>query len=317
MGACISVCEASLLRADSCFFVDNGSIENRVSGLGGAVGNADSVYINNSNIYYNTLYSEGYWTNACSLANDLRGCFWMTDDTTEIRGFLDGPNEFWPIAYDFIPGAPGEPYTIIDIEAYAEDDFETPVDIVDHIGDTLWLEVIGQDRSQHFYEACVLRIRSEGSEGDIAVALAETDSCSGIYRGRVVIVQATESDTIWRDDVWNRIRVNPTGDTMRFYSVIDTTAYKDVSYVSMDVAETPIKPKGTSLGLSPNPFNSTLAIDAPDNADITIHDTQGRIIVDLGTSRFWNAEDDVASGVYLVRAQMGDKVVYGRAVLIR
>ncbi len=78
-----------------------------------------------------------------------------------------------------------------------------------------------------------------------------------------------------------------------------------------------ILPRSMEVTTYPNPFNSALRITAPDNATITIHDTKGRIVADLGTSRLWNAGEDVPSGVYIVRAVVGDDVVDGKAVLIR
>ncbi len=83
------------------------------------------------------------------------------------------------------------------------------------------------------------------------------------------------------------------------------------------IAESPAKPLNYQLSAYPNPFNSTLRITAPEKATVTIHDTQGRIVAKLGTSRLWNAGEDVVSGVYIVRAVVGDVVVDGKAVLIR
>ncbi len=63
------------------------------------------------------------------------------------------------------------------------------------------------------------------------------------------------------------------------------------------------------------PFYSGLCIYAPDNALVTIHDTQGRRVADLGRGRIWNADDP--GGVYILRARLGDSVVDGKAVLLR
>ncbi len=41
------------------------------------------------------------------------------------------------------------------------------------------------------------------------------------------------------------------------------------------------------------------------------------MVADLGKSRLWNAGEDVPSGVYIVRAVVGDVVVDGKCVLIR
>ncbi len=84
-----------------------------------------------------------------------------------------------------------------------------------------------------------------------------------------------------------------------------------------NIAERPPKPAALATSLNPNPFNSTLSITAPTNARITIHDTQGRQIADLGTGRIWNPGDDVPSGIYLVRVQSGGEVGGMKAVLVR
>ncbi len=76
-------------------------------------------------------------------------------------------------------------------------------------------------------------------------------------------------------------------------------------------------PQNLELDIFPNPFNSALRISAPENATVTIHDTEGRMVADLGKSRLWNAGEDVPSGVYIVRAVVGDVVVDGKCVLIR
>jgi len=334
MGSSISVCEASILRADSCFFADNGSIENRVSGLGSAVANAESVYIMNSNVYYNTLYSEAYWANSCSLDNIMTGNFWWTTDTFEIREFLEGPIAIEPISEEFVAGVPGEPHLITSVRSL-DRDYLTDVSLVESIGDTIYLQVEGQDRNPHFYEAAVLRIRSDGSDGDIAVALAETDSCSGVYRGLVFVAEATDSDTLWRDDVFNRIRVNREGDTIRFYANIDTTAFCEVVYAdATGIAEGIKLPDTPSISAYPNPFNSAvkIAFDChsresgnPEVVSVEIFDLSGRRVAELtppappsqggkeGKSPLlrgdlgglvWQPAASLGSGVYLVRARM-------------
>ncbi len=83
------------------------------------------------------------------------------------------------------------------------------------------------------------------------------------------------------------------------------------------ITSAPNIPAALSISSHPNPFNSALHITAPKNATVTIHDTKGRMVADLGTSRLWSAGDDVASGVYILRAVVGDAVIDGKAVLIR
>ncbi len=91
---------------------------------------------------------------------------------------------------------------------------------------------------------------------------------------------------------------------------------EDTIVWSVDESEQ-VKPSNLEIDCYPNPFNSTLRITAPEKATVTIHDTKGRMVADLGKERLWKAEKDVPSGVYIVRAVVGDVVVDGKAVLIR
>ncbi len=77
------------------------------------------------------------------------------------------------------------------------------------------------------------------------------------------------------------------------------------------------KPEILSVSAYPNPFNSTLAITAPTDAIITIEDIHGRQVADLGKERIWNAGDDVPSGIYILRAMIGEAEITEQVVLTR
>jgi len=72
------------------------------------------------------------------------------------------------------------------------------------------------------------------------------------------------------------------------------------------------------ISLAPNPFNAVLRITAPEGADVTIFDTNGRMIRSLNGSEgtfFWQPNDSNTSGVYLVKSVINnevrlDKVIY-------
>lgn len=83
------------------------------------------------------------------------------------------------------------------------------------------------------------------------------------------------------------------------------------------VLENPELPEELTLSTYPNPFNSTLSITAPRDAFVTIYDTHGRQVADLGKGRIWNAGKDMPSGVYLVKATVGKKVVEEKTVLVK
>ena len=61
------------------------------------------------------------------------------------------------------------------------------------------------------------------------------------------------------------------------------------------------KPKELNIHIEPNPFNSTVSINAPEGSEIMIFDIEGRKIKKFtGGSQVWKPEPSVGSGVYLV-----------------
>ncbi len=82
--------------------------------------------------------------------------------------------------------------------------------------------------------------------------------------------------------------------------------------------ETPTTPQTLTLSTHPNPFNSTVAIDAPEGYAMTITDTEGRKVADLGTgSTSWTPEKYLPSGIYIVKAEGDGGMVTQRIVYMK
>ncbi len=85
-----------------------------------------------------------------------------------------------------------------------------------------------------------------------------------------------------------------------------------------DVKESPTNPQTLSLSTHPNPFNSTVAIDAPQGYAVSITDTEGRKVATLGTgSTSWTPEKSLPSGIYIVKAEGDGGMVTERIVYMK
>ena len=82
--------------------------------------------------------------------------------------------------------------------------------------------------------------------------------------------------------------------------------------------ETYNKPVFVFLGISPSPFNSACRISAPEGVIVEIFDINGRNIAKFGGGdQVWKPEASVGSGVYLVRAKIGDMDITKRVVYLK
>ena len=90
--------------------------------------------------------------------------------------------------------------------------------------------------------------------------------------------------------------------------------YNDVSFPDQ-ITESPKLPDLLQLTFSPNPFNPVLRVNTHEDANITIFDTQGRMIANLGKERTW--EPDIATGVYIVRSVYGELERCEKVVLLK
>ena len=91
-------------------------------------------------------------------------------------------------------------------------------------------------------------------------------------------------------------------------------------------------PDESILRTYPNPFNSSVSIYAPENANIEIFDINGRMVEKIPTSPLnnrsaerkktggsfiWSPDKSLGSGVYLVRAKIGDEKITKRVVYLK
>jgi len=77
-------------------------------------------------------------------------------------------------------------------------------------------------------------------------------------------------------------------------------------------------PQELKLYAYPNPFNSAVAITAPEGAEIEIFDIEGRKIGEMsGGDQVWKPEPSVGSGVYLVRAMVGPSTGSGTETITK
>jgi hypothetical protein len=82
------------------------------------------------------------------------------------------------------------------------------------------------------------------------------------------------------------------------------------------ITELNLTPSEFNLKVSPNPFNSSVAIYAPQNARIEIFDINGKLISKI-KDNIWSPSKDVGSGIYFVRAKVGEQSVTKRLVYLK
>jgi hypothetical protein len=107
--------------------------------------------------------------------------------------------------------------------------------------------------------------------------------------------------------------------------VVKTDSLGDVDWIK----EISRKPERISISVSPNPFNSAVSISVDchyrenGNPEIEIFDINGRMVFDnsVGANRdtpvVWQPDEKIGSGVYLVRAMVGDESVTKRVVYLK
>ena len=104
------------------------------------------------------------------------------------------------------------------------------------------------------------------------------------------------------------------------------------------IEEIPSLPAEMTLGVYPNPFNSSCAISAPEGAKIEIYDLRGKLVATPNADRsafvplnqggqnssatrvqgvIWTPDNEIGSGIYFVKAEIGDRMITKRVVLIR
>ena len=324
---------------DSCFIVGNGSFQDIKSGLDFIALDTDILKITHSHIYYNTFQPGIEIYNNTSITIPLENNFWWDTTEAKISGLIEGPADFTPWEYDFIPGVPGEPVSIDSVRNYTSN-YSQIIDSVWDDPDTLYLRIYGEDRNARFREAAVAIIKSSIYPSGIAVALIETDTSSGIYKGKAIVKTSTGTDNIRTDDIYQTVRVDSLCDSLQIVANMDT-AQKFVVYYKI----CPGVEEDCGLQIAdcklfqnyPNPFTRKTVIrvrfscsdqhEPP--ARITIYDLSGRLVKSFPlipnylplTTISWDGKDKdgkkVGSGVYFYKLEAGDFVKTKKMFLIR
>jgi len=87
---------------------------------------------------------------------------------------------------------------------------------------------------------------------------------------------------------------------------------------NLGITEEDFLPTDIYIETNPNPFNSSVSITAPENAGVEIFDIEGRKIGELaGGEQVWQPDENLGSGVYLVRATVGDETTSKRIVYLK
>ncbi len=116
---------------------------------------------------------------------------------------------------------------------------------------------------------------------------------------------------------------NPVLETAVKDSFIYAAGWEDGVYLFKytdfeSTTEHPTTPTALNLTAHPNPFNSSVEIDAPDGYTVTITDTDGRHVATLGTgSNRWIPVSGQPSGIYIVKAEGGDEILTQRIVYMK
>jgi len=99
-------------------------------------------------------------------------------------------------------------------------------------------------------------------------------------------------------------------------SVVFVTYY-GIDYYSA-IQDNNYKPEKLIIDISPNPFNSSCRISTQADAVVQIFDLNGRCLETFHNSSFiWQPDESIGSGIYLIRAVMGEEMVSKRIMYMR
>ncbi len=298
----------AFLIMDSCLIIDNGNLLNDSSGGVYVDTVVDSIVLNYSNLYYNTLQGDNEINNKSNAIFNLQNNFWWDTTDAEISAKIAGPNIHTPWKNDFIPGVPGEPISVDSVRNY-DKNYANTVNIL-YSPDTLYIRVYGKDRNTDIREAAIVILKSRKIyPTGIAVGLIETDTNSGIYEGKAYLCETKGSDTIRIDDIFQRIRVDTAWDIVKIIANVDTfdtfrIIYKGIPDISTDTAcnfgniwigdtvEHTFYIKNTGIGIA------NLRIDSTRN-------NKSEFVIDIVTPQLVKSGDSISLIVKFIPADTG------------
>jgi len=182
------------------------------------------------------------------------------------------------------------------------------------------------------------------------ICKADTEIHSMAFGYAVVVDRPIDPDDCLACTSWCIASYCPEDTTYKLWSILYTiptmcTFGPGSLYVEFDIngtyIEESIMPSDFSLSAHPNPFNSAVSISAPENAIVEIFDINGRMVdkIPVGeghralpsggdagngstqgcspTGIVWTPDKSLGSGVYLVRAKIGDESASKRIVYLK
>jgi len=161
---------------------------------------------------------------------------------------------------------------------------------------------------------------------DIRVGIMIGDARdSSVATVNIVELRDNETQRIEVDDWFGdttsapiHIRIHRDFESDDVIDVVIDTVVEWMPFDTTGIEEHGSLPQELELYAYPNPFNSAVSIISPANATVEIFDLNGRSVAQLpGGDQIWKPEASVGSGVYLVRAKVGDKEVTKRVVYLK
>jgi parallel beta-helix repeat protein len=285
--------------------IDSNAIMDNYIGAG-CWTDADTSVMRGNNVYCNTYQqadTEIY--NQSTALMRFAPNFWLTQDSAAIDRVIVGPAAFMPVLSGQVADAPGEPAIITQVRVFSDSSYTSDLTSA-RSGDTMYLQLIGNDWNYHTFDPALVIVRSTANTYGIGAALLELDTLSGFYRGRVALAASSS-------DMNNRIAVRST-DTIVISSRADTTKTDTVFIYTTGIASRSSLAT-TALGIisvKPNPANGPLTITwrARSTADVTlkIFNVSGRCV---GSWVHKNAGSGVHSTTWEINSRTAHRMPAG------
>jgi hypothetical protein len=296
------------------------------------VADSGPVVASNNHIYRNTYQGGDYEViNNTSHNIDLSYNFWWVTDALSIALLIDGGSNFIPFLTSPSDSVPGEPADVTSVTVMAADTYIHPLIGGLSIGDTLYIQLEGDDWNSSFVEPALVVITSQKDPQGIGVSLLETGTATGLYRGIACVAPLSS-------DVDNRIGAN-SSDVIVLRAHVDSTKRDTVAICATGMIEEQGgrgNPVPGSFRLSPNypnPFNGTTEIayqiPLPVFTRLGIYNISGQLVRVLveeiqEAGRYvvrWDGRNigghRVTSGIYICRLKAGSFVGMNKMILLR
>jgi hypothetical protein len=296
------------------------------------ISDSGPVTANHNHIYCNSYQTGDYEViNTTTHSIDLSNNFWWVTDVLSISFLIQGDCNFFPFHSAPRDSVPGEPSEVSLVVVMSDSSYAHPVMGGLGIGDSLYLQLEGVDWNSSFIEPALVIITSQKDPNGIGVALIETGSATGLYRG--VATMASFSND--RD---NQIGVN-SDDTVIIRAHVDPTKCDTVTIGSVEVREKSkderyLGPASFRLNQNyPNPCNrgTVIGYQIPKPSYVTLHiyNLCGQLVRTLVQKSQeegvytvqWDGQDvegeAVAGGVYFYRLTAGHLADTKKLVVLR